>query len=303
MLAGGIALALTLALLASVRPLRPPPGRYWMVALDVGQGDAIALGFADGWWMVDTGPRTPRYDAGERVLLPFLRWAGVRRLRAAALTHDDRDHTGGAPALVRGIPIGRWWAPPDIPGVRSPGRRVGAGIAARGDTLHRGPLVIVRWPPRPGEDPSFDPTASLTTPDNDAGLVLEVGEGAGRVLLLADVDSTVEAQLVIDPRLAVLKVAHHGSGSSTGTALLARAQPRLAVLSVGRRNSFGHPAPAVLARLRAAGVPIARTDESGAVWIELGEDGPRRVAWSDATPLRDRSPANGIRLPLPKPRW
>ena len=302
-LAGGIALVLTLALLASVRPLRPPPGRYWMVALDVGQGDAIALGFADGWWMVDTGPRTPRYDAGERVLLPFLRWAGVRRLRAAALTHDDRDHTGGAPALVRGIPIGRWWAPPDIPGVRSPGRRVAASRAARGDTLHRAPWVVVRWPPRPGEDRSFDPSASLTTPDNDAGLVLEVGEGAGRVLLLADVDSTVEARLAIDPGLAVLKVAHHGSGSSTGSGLLARARPRLAVISVGVRNSFGHPAPGVLARLRAAGVPIARTDAAGAVWIELGEEGPRRVEWSDGCQLRDRSAAEGIRLPVPKPHW
>src|SRR5207247_882262 len=81
-----------------------------------------------------------------------------------------------------------------------------------------------------------------TSADNRAGLVLEVGEGAGRALLLADVDSTVEAALEFEPRLAVIKVAHHGSASSSGESFLARARARHALVSVGRRNAFGHPA-------------------------------------------------------------
>src|SRR5439155_19278227 len=142
-LAGAVALALALGLLASVRPLRPSPGTYWLVALDVGQGDALALGFRDAWWLVDCGPRTPRQDAGERVVLPFLRWAGVRRLAGVALTHDDSDHTGGARAVGRGIPVGRWWTAPALPGARRPATPGAAATAARGDTLHRDPLVIV----------------------------------------------------------------------------------------------------------------------------------------------------------------
>ena len=86
---GGGALALTLAVLLAVTagPRRPAPGRMWLVALDVGQGDALALAFPDEWWLVDAGPRTPHYDAGESAVLPFLRWAGVRELAALVVTH------------------------------------------------------------------------------------------------------------------------------------------------------------------------------------------------------------------------
>ena len=59
--------------------------------LDVGQGDAIAIGTTRGWRQLDAGPRTPRTDAGQSVVLPFLRWAAVRRLDALMLTHDDGD--------------------------------------------------------------------------------------------------------------------------------------------------------------------------------------------------------------------
>ncbi len=264
--------------------MRPPAGSAWLVALDVGQGDALALAFADGWWLVDTGPRSTRYDAGERVVLPFLRWAGVRRLEALVLTHDDGDHTGGAAAIVRGLGIARRWAPPSYPGLPGPGPRFGASAAARGDTLHRDPLVVVLWPPRPGRDAGAGPAPSLTSADNAAGLVLEVGEGPGRSLLLADVDSTVEESLVVARGLAVLKVAHHGSASSSGASLLERTGPCVALLSVGRRNPFGHPAEAALARLEAAGCRIERTDRSGALWLELSGAGARMLDWKHTAP-------------------
>ena len=299
---GWLAVAIAGVLLAGVQPLRPPPGSAWLVALDVGQGDALALAFADGWWLVDAGPRSPHYDAGERVVLPFLRWAGVRRLESLALTHDDGDHTGGAAAIARGVGIARRWAPPSFPGLPGPGPRFGATPAARGDTLHRSPLLVVLWPPRPGS-PGVDsaaagPAPSLTSADNAAGLVLEVGEGAGRALLLADVDSTVEESLAVERGVAVLKVAHHGSASSSGTRLLARTGACMALLSVGRRNPFGHPAPGTLARLAAAGCRIERTDRSGALWLDLSRAGVRLLDWKHASP---RSARTSAAPPDPRP--
>ena len=299
-LCGWLAVAIACLLLAGVPPMRPPRGSAWLVALDVGQGDALALAFADGWWLVDAGPRSPHYDAGERVVLPFLRWAGVRRLESLALTHDDGDHTGGAAAIARGVGIARRWAPPSYPGLPGPGPRFRATPVARGDTLHRDPLVVVRWPPRPGPDAADGgPAPSLTSADNAAGLVLEVGEGAGRALLLADVDSTVEESLAVERGVAVLKVAHHGSASSSGTRLLARTGACMALLSVGRRNPFGHPSPASLARLEAAGCRIVRTDQSGALWLELSPAGVRLLDWKRAVP---RPVAATAIAPDPHPR-
>ena len=294
-LTGGTLVALGLALLLTVHPLVPPPGRAWVITLDVGQGDATAIGFADGWWIVDAGPRSLHRDAGEAVVLPFVRWAGVGRVRALVLTHDDGDHTGGARALLRGLAVARVLAAPALDGAAGPGARFGASAIARGDVLHRAPTMIVRWPPR--WEPGWSPAQSLTSPDNAAGVVLEVGDGRGRALLLADVDSLIEQRLTVAPGIAMLHVGHHGSASSTGAGFLARMRPRRAAISVGARNRYGHPAPAVLERLVAAGVPVLRTDRDGAVWIELSEGGARLVDWRHGEPFASASRACVVPTP------
>lgn len=274
-LAGAMASVLAWTLALTARELRPPRDAWWLVAVDVGQGDALALAFADGWWLVDAGPRSPRWDAGEGAVLPFLRWAGVRRLRTLALTHDDGDHTGGAGAVRRSLPVERVLASNPLPGVAGPAARFGARTVARGDTLRRSPLVVARWPPRPDAADS----AIAARGDNAAGLVLEVGEGEARVLLTADADSVVEAALAFGTPLALLKVGHHGSGSSSGASFLARARPRRATISVGRRNAYGHPHPGALARLTLSGAALDRTDREGCLWYEVSDAGVRKLDW------------------------
>ena len=285
---GAVACALALTLAATARPLTPGAGRLWLVVLDVGQGDALAIGSADGWMLVDAGARTPRFDAGEYVVLPFLRWAGVRRLDALVLTHDDGDHTGGAGAVLRGVGVARVLGPPARPGVPGPLAHIRGDALARGDTLPGDPAPRVLWPPR--VEPGGVTLPTLTSADNAAGLVLELGSGAGRALLLADVDSTIEESLAVAPAVAALKVGHHGSASSSGARWLAWLRPRLALLSVGAHNRFGHPAPEVLARLHAAGAEILRTDRAGALWLELSGSGVRRVRWRLGEPCRHPPP-------------
>jgi len=314
MMLGALASLLALTLAVSAPALRPSPGRWWMVCLDVGQGDALALGFPDGWWLVDAGPRTPRFDAGESTVMPFLRWAGVRRLERLVLTHDDGDHTGGASAVLRGTRVAAIVTPAPLPGVPGPGDRFAAARVpvlrrVRGDTLRHAPAVIVHWPPAADDVEALaddmealadDMEALHAMPlatDNAASLVLEIaGEGA-RTLLAADLDSTREELLDVTAPLAVLKVAHHGSGSSSGARFLERARPGLAVISCGRRNAFGHPDPGALARLATVGATIARTDREGAVWLELSTHGARRVDWRGREPRGDAHRADGNTTP------
>ena len=262
----------------ATRPLEPPPGRWWFVVLDVGQGDALAIADGHEWWLVDAGPRSPHWDAGEAAVLPFFRWAGVRTLLVAAVTHDDGDHTGGARAIRRGLGVRHWIGPVPRADVHGPCARFGARGLARGDTLPVSIRARVLWPPADGT-----PGVALHG-DNSASLVLEVGAGLGRALLTADADSTIEDELACTSAPAVLKAGHHGSGSSSGAGFLARLRPQRAAISVGAHNPYGHPTPGTLARLADAGAIVDRTDFEGALWYELGASGVRRLDWRAGEP-------------------
>ncbi len=275
---------LSLALAITAPELRPAAGEVWVVALDVGQGDAIAIAGRDGWWLVDTGPRTPRWDAGEGAVLPFLRWAGVRELHALLLTHDDGDHTGGAVAVRRGVGVRRTYAPAPRPGVPGPAARFGALTLVRGDVLRLEPDARVCWPPQAGE-----PGESVARRgDNAASLVLELGTGAARVLLTADADSVIEEALQVAPGVALLKAGHHGSGSSSGAEFVRVLRPARAIVSCGLHNAYGHPNAGALARLAASGAQLDRTDTDGTLWYVLGHDGVRRLDWRSGEPWRER---------------
>ncbi len=191
------------------------------------------------------------------------------------MTHAHPDHAAGVPTVVR-----RFRPRELLGGIAVAGDRLQAGIAAAaahagarqrwlaaGERLPEGPVsVSVLHPERP----------DWTRPRvrNDDSVVLWVRYGDVGFWLPGDVGAAVEARLA--PRLpaaplTVLRLAHHGSGSSTGAALLHALQPALAVGSMGRGNRFGHPAAAVTTRLREARVPLLRTDEHGA--IELATNG------------------------------
>ncbi|MGD8796357.1 MAG: DNA internalization-related competence protein ComEC/Rec2, partial [Thiohalophilus sp.] len=89
-------------------PLRPPPDRFWLTLLDVGQGLATAVQTRSHVLIFDTGPRySARFDTGAAVVLPYLRQAGYRRVDRLVISHGDNDHRGGLASLRAGIPIDR----------------------------------------------------------------------------------------------------------------------------------------------------------------------------------------------------
>ena len=227
--------------------------------LDVGQRDAILLQPAGApAVLVDGGP--PGDDLATK-----LRAAGVERLGAAIVTHEQSDHAGGIEELLGRIPVARF-AYARI-GRRLLGEAETAGAApvriAAGGALRSGRLRIeVLWPPREllaaplaGADP------------NAQALVLLARWRDFSMLLAAD----AEAEAVpIDPGpVDVLKLSHHGSEDAGLDALLDRSAPQLAVISVGAGNPYGHPAPATLAVLAGHQVPVLRTDRDDTVVLDV----------------------------------
>jgi competence protein ComEC len=238
---------LALAVGVAVWPLvRPADGLLRLTILDVGQGDAIVVETPDGRaLLIDAGSGGPmRLDAGERVVAPFLWNRGILRLAGLAVTHDDSDHAGGAGAVRRLFAIDEEWTAANPPTTQRFG---GAELAALPSTAVNG------WR------------------RNEAALVLRIDMGLASFLLTSDIGIPRERELTAaGARLdsMVLKVAHHGSRSSTSSEFLRTVGPRLAAISVGARNAYGHPDTGVVARLSEAGAQIYRTDRDGALIFE-----------------------------------
>ncbi len=260
------ALAAMVAVLAMVIPVaRPPepwPVRAAVTALDIGQGDAILLRSPDGAAaLFDTGP--PGSPAPVR---RALRRAGVRRLDLMAITHDQLDHSGAAPAILDGVQVGIFATPVAVPGLAARARARGVAVRtiAAGDVIAVGVWRLdVMWPP-----PGFTPPPDA----NDAALVILARAPGISALLTADAESDVLSRLRL-VHVDVLKVSHHGSEDPGLADVLRRLTPSAALISVGTGNSYGHPVAATLATLADSGVRVARTDRSGTVTAVAGTGG------------------------------
>jgi len=109
--------------------------------------------------------------------------------------------------------------------------------------------------------------------ENNSSVVLRVTVDRRSALLTGDAEREAEARLAVRPIQAdILKIAHHGSRTSSTSPLLDAVRPRLALISCGRHNLFGHPHATVLEALRARHILVRRTDRNGTVDVMFRSD-------------------------------
>jgi competence protein ComEC len=223
---------------------RPSEGELWVTALDVGQGSAIVLETRDRVWLYDAGPRySTDADAGERVVLPYLRRRGIEVLDGMIVSHLDLDHSGGAAAILRGIEVRQVLS--SIPPRHA---ALGAWPAVErceaGDTFQSGTLAVQVLHPSAQD-------YERRLPTNAMSCVVRVQAGSVAVLLTGDIPSDREAALAARaPALTaqLLMAPHHGSRSSSSPALLDTVAPSRVFAQAGYRNRYGHPDPVVVDR-------------------------------------------------------
>jgi competence protein ComEC len=264
-----LAALLVLPLCAPPVP-RPAPGRFELVAVDVGQGTAVIVRTREHLLLFDTGPQfTADSDAGQRIVLPLLQARGERRIDRLVLSHRDADHVGGAAAILARLPVEATSSSlePANPLVRA---------SLRAGAPHTRCEAGQRWSwDGVGFEILHPFASSYAVPGakpNALSCVLRVVDAGGHgALLTGDIEAPQEAALVellgAALRTDVLVVPHHGSRTSSTAAFLDAVAPRVAVIQAGYRNRYGHPHPDVLARFEARGISVVRTDTCGA-WIE-----------------------------------
>jgi competence protein ComEC len=259
--------------LVMVPPDRPGEGEARLTVLDVGQGLAVHVQTRSRDLIYDTGPQySLEADSGNRIIVPYLRALGVRRLDGLIITHLDKDHSGGAASIIETLPVD--WVASSLPAEHELRRAAANHVACfagqrwewdgvRFDVLH----------------PAREDHAGPARKSNDMSCVLKIVTAAGSVLLTSDIEMPSEWRLLGADRAALradhLLVPHHGSRTSSTPEFIAAVGARTAIFPVGYRSRFRHPHPEVLARYEARGARVLRTDRDGAMTLRLGPAGPQ----------------------------
>ncbi len=255
---------------------RAAENEVWVTALDVGQGSALLVETTDQVWLYDAGPRySADTDAGERLILPYLRHRGIGRLDGMIVSHLDSDHSGGAASILRSIVVDRVISS-IAPGHPVLGARSDVERCTAGKRWSSGALAFAVLHP-PTTDYELKRTA------NSMSCIVLIISGATRLLLTGDVTLAEESALIArEPGLRAdwLAVPHHGSRSSSGSALLDSVGATSAVVQAGYRNRFRHPDPDVIARYRARNIQLFRTDHAGALQWRFAPDRSATVSAS-----------------------
>jgi competence protein ComEC len=270
-------------------------GEVELHVLDVGQGDAIALRTPHGRWiLVDAGRTWPGGDAGRSVVVPYVRRLGGD-VALFILSHPHADHVGGATTVLRTLHPG---------GYRDAAFAGGSGPYR--NSLSAATELGVPWARvHPGDALQIDDVSveflapdsawigHLTDP-NLASSIVRVRYGDVRFLLTGDAEAPEESWLLAHEPDAlgadVLKVAHHGSATSSTPRFLDRVRPRVAIVSVGAGNAYGHPSADVMRALLGYGATVLRTDQFGTIVVRTdGHELVVRAAgveWAIARPPR-----------------
>jgi competence protein ComEC len=239
-----------------------------IIFLDISQGDSILIQKGTKQVLIDGGPsgKTELAELGK--YLPYF----DREIDIVVATHPDRDHIGGLVDVARNYSIGA---------VFTTGAEKDTAIfrewkdvldfnetevfeALKGDEIEFGGAKLRIVFPVGRVDPNAGDA-------NNKSIVARLDSGQSSFLFTGDIETAAEREMLADGEnidVGVLKIAHHGSKSSSSSEFIEATSPAEAIISVGANNSYGHPAVVTLQNLEEHGIKVYRTDEDGDIVYE-----------------------------------
>jgi competence protein ComEC len=259
---------------------RPEVGAMQVAVLDIGQGLAVVVKTANHTFLYDAGPKyNEQSDAGGRIVVPYLRGEGVKKLDGFMVSHNDIDHSGGAPSVLAQVPVGWFASSFDTTEIYATKKSIKcfAGQHWRWDGVSFEVLY-----------PSWQSYDDLTLTDNNRSCVVKITSQFGSILLTGDIEELAENMLLeagLQPnnhaaagdavlvknklKSDVLIAPHHGSKTSSSANFVQAVGAKHIVFTVGYLNRFNHPKPMIEKRYEESGAWLYRSDYHGALLIDF----------------------------------
>mgnify|MGYP004453575087 CR=1 FL=1 len=255
------------------------PKTFTISFIDVGQGDSMLISTPKGKKiLIDGGGSRDEesFNIGKQTLIPYLLNKGITKLDYILISHFDSDHATGVAQIlgkidVSSIILTRQLEENDI--YRhilsiAKEKKIKLIYVKEGDVLKIGGIKISIIHP--------ENKLMINNPMNNNSIVCKVEYNSFSMLLTGDIEMEAEELILrknINLKADVLKVAHHGSKTSTTGEFLKAINPKVALIGVGKNNNFGHPSNEVIQRLKENGTRIYRTDENGEISITVNKKG------------------------------
>lgn len=240
-------------------PIHPAEGNAWVTVLDVGQGLSVVVQTSHHVLVYDAGPKFGKgFDAGKRVVVPYLEYNGIKQVDALIISHGDNDHIGGAASILAMQRVSHIYTsvPDRIPSPVTETCR--AGQQWEWDKVHFSMIY---------------PEVNQLGRVNDSSCVLRMDIGEHAVLLPGDIEHFAERQLLAERpeqlRADVLVAPHHGSKTSGEAAFISAVYPRYVIYSTGYHNRYHFPHPSVVKAYRKINAIQLNTANTGAISMQF----------------------------------
>ncbi len=257
-------------------------GNLQVIFVDVDQGDATFIRTPDGETLLIDGGE---YDTYETHVVPFLQEQGVDSVDAAIVTHYHSDHMGGIQSLTENGRV-KTLILPDYGDTDNSKKHLEQVASNNGTNIQYvssgnaietscvGLSIKVLHPSKGG--------SKGNNFHNNSSLALNITYGKTSFLITGDIETRVEKELIENPDIEcdVLKVAHHGSSSSSSKKFIQAADPTYAVISAGKDNPYGHPHYETLDVLDNNDIRVYRTDTDGNITFDVTPDGIKDISFS-----------------------
>jgi len=268
-------------------PQKPAQGEMKVDVLDVGQGLAVVVQTATHVFLYDAGPSySAQNDAGSKIIVPFLRGEGIKKLDGMMISHNDMDHSGGMVSILAQLPVSWLSSSFELPENDALLVKRSHCVAGQKWVWDKVSFEVLY--------PSLESYELIDIKDNNRSCVVKVTSRYGSILLTGDIEKEAEAALLKankDGLLGgvllsdVLIAPHHGSKTSSTLEFVKAVGAKHTIFTVGYLNRFKHPKPLIEKRYEDNGALLYRSDYQGEFMINFTKTSSINIfPWRGAQP-------------------